>query len=156
MPVSWVGFRPSLGSLHRSTTGRRSKAYCFTLFKDLSVDCQYANPLGRVLILPQLAFSLEAKIKRFFDNTPLPSLEEALKKHECAWMLKNISSLVSAPLPGLTNGLLTVAQGSHIKPENKTVERQGDRVVESVIPIKAAVFKQAGLMADRIGCIVMV
>ncbi|RYP41837.1 hypothetical protein DL767_000738 [Monosporascus sp. MG133] len=103
---------------------------------------------GRVLILPQPSFSLEAKVTQLFQNTPKKILNEALDEDKRNNLLKNMKKLsyLSSPLTGLTNGLVTQAQGSHIKPENKTVGPKG----ESSSVIGAAVFADAGLTKHNI------
>lgn len=106
---------------------------------------------GRVLILPQPSFSLQAKVAQLFQDTPPAVLDPILSPEERENLLDNIGMLsyLSSPLSGLTNGLLTLSQGSHIKPENKTFGAEG----ESLAVIDAAVFDDAGLEKDRIGLI---
>lgn len=103
---------------------------------------------GRVLILPQPSFSLGAKITQLFDNTPPAILDQYLSKQDRDSLLKNVSKLsyLSSPLSGLANALTTLAEGSHIKPENKTVSDEG----ESSSAILAAVNEAAGLTASNI------
>ncbi|KAK6948488.1 hypothetical protein Daesc_010255 [Daldinia eschscholtzii] len=98
---------------------------------------------GRVLILPQPSFSLGAKIAQLFDNTPPDILDQYLSKEERENLRANVSKLsyLSLPLSGFTNGVVTLAEGSHIKPENKIVEAG----VESSTAIAAAVNEAAGL-----------
>lgn len=104
---------------------------------------------GRVLILPQPSFSLEAKIRQLFSNTPPDILEEHLPEPERTNLLSKIKTLsyLSSPLSGFGTGLITHAQGSHIKPENKTIGPEGE--LSSVIA--AATADQAGLLKERIG-----
>lgn len=74
---------------------------------------------GRVLILPQPNFSLVEKLTQLFKTTPsdiltnlnmdVPEQKELLSK---LWELP----FLSAPLSGLTDHLLTMVQGTHIKP----------------------------------------
>lgn len=103
---------------------------------------------GRVLVLPQPSFSLEAKVTQLFQNTPEQILDDVLDKAQRDNLLNNIRKLsyLSSPLTGLTNGLVTRAQGSHIKPQNKTVGPEG----ESSSVIGEAVFYDAGLTEDNI------
>ncbi|KAI1747086.1 hypothetical protein F4782DRAFT_535798 [Xylaria castorea] len=117
--------------------------------KDKGFDTRVLS--GRVLILPQPSFSLGAKITQLFDNTPPDILDEYLTEDERANLRENISKLsyLSSPLSGFTSGMVTMAEGSHIKPENKIV-RDG---VESSSAIKAAENDAAGFTASSIGLI---
>lgn len=103
---------------------------------------------GRVLILPQPSFSLAAKVRQLFQDTPPKILDQYLTPHRRQELLDGISQLsyLSAPLTGLTSGLLTLAQGTHIKPENKVVTPNGDQITA----IKAAEFDDAGLTKENI------
>lgn len=106
---------------------------------------------GRVLILPQPSFSLQAKVMQLFQNTPPAILDQYLPESDREDLLNNIKKLsyLSSTLSGLNNGLITQAQGSHIKPENKTVGPQG----EESSAIAAAAFAAAGLTVDNINLI---
>ncbi|KAI3333392.1 hypothetical protein F4824DRAFT_250087 [Ustulina deusta] len=114
--------------------------------KDKGLDTRVLS--GRVLILPQPSFSLRAKITQLFDNTPPDILDGCLKQPERDNLLKNISQLsyLSSPLSGFTGGLVTMAEGSHIKPENKIVISGA----ESSSAIMAAVNEPAGFTASNI------
>lgn len=98
---------------------------------------------GRALILPQPSFSLAAKVKQLFDNTPPDILKKYLSKEDRDNLVQNLGKLsyLSSPLSGLFNGLATQAEGSHVKPENKVVGPAGE-VSEAMI---AAVIESAGL-----------
>ncbi|KAI0890543.1 uncharacterized protein GGS22DRAFT_151190, partial [Annulohypoxylon maeteangense] len=106
---------------------------------------------GRVLILPQPSFSLEAKVTQLFDNTPADILKEYIDEDEQANLRNNIKKLsyLSSPLSGFYDALVTQAQGSHIKPENKVVGPDGE--FSSVIG--SAVINDAGLTETNIGMI---
>lgn len=99
---------------------------------------------GRTLILPQPSFSLAAKVTQLFADTPPTILEEYLKAEKRKELSDGIHKLsyLSCPLSGLTEGLLTLSQGTHIKPENKDVGNDG---VEFMEAIAAAEFRDAGL-----------
>ncbi|KAI1819365.1 hypothetical protein F4861DRAFT_146670 [Xylaria intraflava] len=114
--------------------------------KETGLDTRVLS--GRVLILPQPSFSLGAKITQLFDNTPPDILDKYLSKEERDNLLKNVSKLsyLSSPLSGLANALATLAEGSHIKPENKIVDEKGERSSA----IGAAVNDPAGLTATNI------
>ncbi|KAI0536512.1 hypothetical protein GGR58DRAFT_528188 [Xylaria digitata] len=103
---------------------------------------------GRVLILPQPSFSLGAKITQLFDNTPPDILDGYLQESERDNLRENISQLsyLSSPLSGFTSGMVTMAEGSHIKPENKIVSSG----IESSSAIAAAVNEPAGFTASNI------
>jgi hypothetical protein len=113
---------------------------------------------GRVLILPQPSFSLQAKVAQLFSSTPKvifypdekdpekQRIEEAAKRK---WILENLDQLsyLSAPLSGMTEGILTLSQGSHVKPLNKSVNQNGNQALDT---IKAALFDDAGFTADTL------
>lgn len=92
---------------------------------------------GRVLILPQPSFSLRSQIRQVFEQTPKDELERALKvppnsnidctKEICNDILKNLDKLtfLTSPLAGFHDHLLTMAQGTHIKP---TVRQSGGKL----------------------------
>lgn len=103
---------------------------------------------GRVLILPQPSFSLAAKVNQLFSDTPPETLDRYLTREERDALLDGIHKLsyLSSPLSGLTEGLLTLGQGTHIKPENKVVTPDG----EQITAIKAAQFDAAGLTKENI------
>lgn len=74
---------------------------------------------GRVLILPQASFSLQAQIKQLIDQTPREELERALGKDiDPKTLLADLNKLkfLSSPLAGFHDNLSTVSQGTHIKP----------------------------------------
>jgi hypothetical protein len=106
---------------------------------------------GRALILPQPSFSLSTKVKQLFRDTPAKILEPYLNAQKRQELLDGIEKLsyLSSPLSGLTEGLLTLAQGSHIKPENKFVGPNG----EQSEAIAAAVFDDAGFTEQNIDLI---
>ncbi|KYK58972.1 hypothetical protein DCS_00099 [Drechmeria coniospora] len=103
---------------------------------------------GRVLILPQPSFSLGAKITQLFQDTPPSILDKYLSEEDRRNLESNVSKLsfLSSPLSGFAAGLVTQAQGSHIKPENKIVGPDG----ESSSAIPAAVNDNAGLTKEKI------
>ncbi|KAF3138905.1 hypothetical protein TWF569_008602 [Orbilia oligospora] len=87
-------------------------------FKNIKLEDRDDRSLsGRVLILPQPSFSLEAKVKQFFDDTPalpdcgLDSGDEAFIKSKLRQL-----GFISAPLAGFTSHLITIEQGNHVKP----------------------------------------
>jgi hypothetical protein len=107
---------------------------------------------GRALILPQPIFSLEAKVKQLFSNTPAPILDKELDPGKRDKLLKGMRQLsyLSTPLSGMVEGLLTLSQGSHIKPESKTILPNGDAILD---PIEAALFSDAGFNQENVSLI---
>ncbi|KAJ4314164.1 hypothetical protein N0V84_009048 [Fusarium piperis] len=81
---------------------------------------------GRVLMLPQPTTSLKHKIMQLFDDTPAPILED-LKLKDCTSMLAQVDrlNLLSAPLAGFTNHLITRQGGTHVKPTYRRPNRDG-------------------------------
>ena len=102
---------------------------------------------GRVLILPQPNFSLQAKIDQLFADTPTKKLDDLgltlTERCDLQSALDNLAFL-SAPLAGLTSHLNTVIQGSHVKPNLRNAY-SGD-----IIPIKEAQRDRAGFTRPRI------
>ncbi|KAK6347972.1 hypothetical protein TWF718_005792 [Orbilia javanica] len=104
---------------------------------------------GRSLVLPQASFSLEAKLTQLFQDTPSEILDPIITPEERARVLNNLGALayLSYPLTGLTDGLLTLSQGSHIKPEILRVGSNGQTQVDVV---EAAVFDKAGFSENNL------
>ncbi|KAK2007340.1 hypothetical protein LZ32DRAFT_593960 [Colletotrichum eremochloae] len=73
---------------------------------------------GRVLLLPQPSFSIEAKILQLFNDTPCEDLERLVPCKERKGFLDSLRKFdfLSAPLSGFTSHMLTVEQGNHVKP----------------------------------------
>ncbi|KAK6860468.1 hypothetical protein PG995_004104 [Apiospora arundinis] len=107
---------------------------------------------GRVLILPQPSFSLEAKVIQLFDNTPKDILEKYLSEEQQTNLRNNIKKLayLSSPLSGFVDALITQAQGSHIKPENKDIGPDGKL---ALTVIERATNDDAGLTNENLGLI---
>ncbi|PLN77507.1 hypothetical protein BDW42DRAFT_202579 [Aspergillus taichungensis] len=103
---------------------------------------------GRALILPQPSFSLDAKVRQLFADTPETILNGYITPEKRSELREGIRKLpyLSAPLSGLTDGLLTLSQGTHIKPLNKEVGPQG----ETLTVISSARFSDAGLTGDNL------
>lgn len=104
---------------------------------------------GRVLILPQPSFSLAAKVNQLFSDTPPQLLRPYLGDEDRQWLLDNLAKLsyLSCPLSGLTEGLLTLSAGAHVKPENKFITATGS---ENTTALEAARFDSAGLTKDNL------
>lgn len=110
---------------------------------DAAVEQDVRILSGRVLVLPQPSFSLASKVKQLFQDTPPAILDKYLSQQDRQDLLDNVSRLsyLSCPLAGLTEGLLTLSQGTHIKPENKESVAGQPSTVSAV---KAAEFPSAG------------
>lgn len=85
---------------------------------------------GRVLVLPQPVFSLEATVLQVLNIDPSDPNLTTQQKQTVSDIRK--FKFISAPLSGLTSHLLTRCEGAHVKPN---VRAQG----EKVIPLGAAV-----------------
>lgn len=120
--------------------------------KDTSKDKTEGRRLlsGRTLLLPQPGFSLEAKIQSLFASLPAPpangtgeSSEEDIRQA----MVKQLRQLplVSSPLTGFTDHLITRLHGTHVKPNNKTAAG-----VITAIPAAVAAARRAGFDADDV------
>ncbi|KAJ9633785.1 hypothetical protein H2199_009232 [Coniosporium tulheliwenetii] len=106
---------------------------------------------GRNLILPQAGYSLKNSIAQLFKNTNPADLDAAtgMSEDERKTLLKSIDDFqyLSFPLTGLTEHLLTLCRGTHVKPTS----RQPGRKPTSVA---AAVREEAGFTSavlDRMG-----
>lgn len=102
---------------------------------------------GRILILPQPTYSLRTNIHQVFQNTDNDTLkavgfDDITKRRE---LERNVDLLpfVSAPLSGFNDHLLTLVQGTHIKPSLR-----GPGGVPTAI--QEACAKDAGFSADVI------
>ena len=74
---------------------------------------------GRMLILPQPSFALGAVVGSVVAGTPLAELPSALQtKDQQTQFIQNVQSLkfISGELTGLTDALVTMAAGQHVKP----------------------------------------
>jgi len=91
---------------------------------------------GRILLLPQPSFSLKGQLEQLFSSTPASILNPILSENERQKLLQNVANLpfASAPFDGFTNHLITLAQGSHLKP-NIRVPATGGTTLQ---PLKAA------------------
>lgn len=105
---------------------------------------------GRSLILPQPNFSLKAQLNLLFSSVPKDRLDALLPEADRAYLYDHLDQLayLSAPLEGLTNHLLTVFNGSHVKP---LVRIPGRKPIVLTQAAKAAA--DIGLMANRLAMI---
>ncbi|KAF3908355.1 hypothetical protein AA313_de0208908 [Arthrobotrys entomopaga] len=106
-------------------------------------DRDYRRLSGRVLILPQPSFSLEAKIRQFFDDTPaLPDGNDLLPGDE-QFIKNKLRQLgfISGPLAGFSSHLVTLEQGNHVKPILKKPDTGDLTVVPEAIRPKAGLYE---------------
>ena len=98
-----------------------------------------------MLVLPQPSFSLAAKIDQLFSDTPPGMLQDYLDEDQQAELKANVRKLsyLSCPLSGLTEGLVTLSQGTHIKPDTR---EDGARTA-------IREWRAAGLTSENIGLI---
>jgi hypothetical protein len=77
---------------------------------------------GRILLLPQPNFSLQAAIADLFNTTPSAIMNKYLPNPDDQNKVKNEAyklPLMSGPMDGFTAGLLIVSKGTHIKPNTR-------------------------------------
>ncbi|KAG8527297.1 uncharacterized protein KY384_008041 [Bacidia gigantensis] len=81
-----------------------------------SVQSDYRVLHGRIPVLPQASYALEASLKQVFAK--LRPDQQSLTATEQAALLKSARALdfVSAPMEGLTDQLITRKQGIHVTP----------------------------------------
>lgn len=105
---------------------------------------------GRVLILPQPSFSLAAKIDQVFATTPPAILDPIISPAERQKLKQNLYKLpfLSAPLAGLTDHLLTLVQGTHIKP---MLRKPGEK--PTPMPEAVTVAEDIGFDTDMMGLV---
>lgn len=96
---------------------------------------------GRILVLPQPSFALQAVVAQVLASAPDselpdslkdPDKDEETKKKDAFVAAAGKLKFVSGQLTGLTDALLTLATGSHVKPNLREAG-------ELIVPIKAAV-----------------
>lgn len=101
------------------------------LHSDPTSQSDTRNISGRILVLPQPTFNLEATVKQVLAGT---NPDMTLDPKQVSDVLQHVRDMqfISAPLSGLTNHLLTRSEGAHVKPN---VREQG----QTVIPLQAAI-----------------
>ncbi|EGX49227.1 hypothetical protein AOL_s00078g611 [Orbilia oligospora ATCC 24927] len=109
-------------------------------------DRDYRRLSGRVLVLPQPSFSLEAKIRQFFDDTPALPPGTGLLAGDEEFIKSKLRQLgfISGPLAGFSSHLVTLEQGNHVKPILKKPDT-GDLIV-----VPEALREKAGLDGGRL------
>jgi hypothetical protein len=84
---------------------------------------------GRVLVLPQTSFALQAQVDSVLDQMPAKDLEEAFRDIEITpdQLRQEVSKLafLSSSMSGFHDHLLTMSQGTHIKP---TIKQPGGKL----------------------------
>ncbi|MCJ1399330.1 hypothetical protein MMC11_002532 [Xylographa trunciseda] len=103
-------------SEYQSLCGRTQYGLKQDVTKGYTADVRIVS--GRSLILPQPSFTLKAHIDRIKSTIPEDELEKYLPKLRRDLLDENLTkfAFLSAPLQGLTDHLLTLANGSHVKP----------------------------------------
>jgi hypothetical protein len=101
---------------------------------------------GRVIVLPQPRFSLQSVVLQVIESKS-PNLPKDFDLDDLKNHLQQIK-MVSAPLSGLTNHLLTRCEGAHVKPN---VRSQGEKLVTLAIAAKDA--DKTGLDAATLGLV---
>lgn len=89
---------------------------------------------GRIMILPQPTFSLEAIVAQVLDIAGIdvpPDLEDPTERDKFLRDIRNLN-LMSGELQGITSHLLTTMEGSHVAPNMSLPGR------EQVVALKAA------------------
>ncbi|OJJ32516.1 hypothetical protein ASPWEDRAFT_44668 [Aspergillus wentii DTO 134E9] len=108
-----------------------------------------SRPLsGRILLLPQPNFSLQAAIDQLFSSVDPDTLKKYIKDEDDRKEIqKNTWKLpfLSAPLSGFNDHLRTVVQGTHIKPLVR-YPRNAGYGVEGLHPISEAA---TGIFKDK-------
>ncbi|KAH0538453.1 hypothetical protein FGG08_004951 [Glutinoglossum americanum] len=102
---------------------------------------------GRILILPQPIFDLQAQITRLFSTTPEDLLNSALPPEKQKELLADLHTLhfLSSPLDGFTDHLLTVSHGSHIKP-NARMRKQALQPIPDAVKASS----EGGMKEDQL------
>ncbi|KAF7590764.1 hypothetical protein BBP40_002379 [Aspergillus hancockii] len=91
---------------------------------------------GRILLLPQPTFSLQAAIDQLFASVNPDILDKILPTPERRKEVKENTyklPFLSAPLDGFTDHLLTVVQGTHIKPNARYPDKGLQPIADAVV-----------------------
>ncbi|KAK6509003.1 hypothetical protein TWF481_003769 [Arthrobotrys musiformis] len=109
------------------------------LHKEQGILSDQRTVSGRMFILPQPSFSLSAKIDHLFNSLPPEKLESLIPKPKRDFLKANLSklALLSSPLSGFIDHLLTRVQGSHVKPNIRLPDANG-----TIMPLADAVNNQ--------------
>lgn len=103
-------------------------------------DCRHVS--GRVLILPQPSFALAAVVQQVLSTATPDQLPDTLKdpddpKHDLELKMKFVYDcaqlkFISGQLSGITDALVTMADGQHVKPNLREMGKAN-------VPMKAAI-----------------
>ncbi|KAM7190135.1 hypothetical protein V8F20_009865, partial [Naviculisporaceae sp. PSN 640] len=115
-----------------ASSGLERTRYGIDTERDLSTIKDSRTVSGRILILPQPSFALNALIEQLFSTVSEDELNSVISEKERKNLSKNVLRLpfLSAPLSGLTDHLLTLAHGTHIKP---SVRAKGDEAPQAIL-----------------------
>lgn len=134
--------------------GHEDKLWRFGIAPDVNLGQYKADDSrtlsGRVLLLPQPSFSLQAAIDQLFSSIDPETLKKKLPDEKQRERIKNDSyklPFLSSPLAGFTDHLLTLAQGTHIKPLARFPGKEGLNPIQDA---KTGPFQDKDLkMIDR-------
>lgn len=79
---------------------------------------------GRMLVLPQPSFALDAVLAQVLDGTPVNQLPQSLQDQQARDDLRHRAKslkFISGELEGLTDALLTMSKGQHVQPNLGTL-----------------------------------
>ncbi|KAF8511749.1 hypothetical protein JB92DRAFT_3117693 [Gautieria morchelliformis] len=90
---------------------------------------------GRVLLLPQPSFSLSAQVTQLFDSLPETELDGYLTKEERERLKEDLQNFpyMSSPMSGFTEHLLTLLEGTHVKPNQRVPGSDTSAPIEQAI-----------------------
>lgn len=130
--VPWAEW--SLKKTVSASSGLEHDRYAINPNADLVNIKDRRRVSGRILMLPQPSFALEALIQQLFNTVPANELNEVLSLEKRTELKDNVRRLpfLSAPLSGLTDHLLTLAQGTHIKPNVRVAGQKTQVIMEAV------------------------
>ena len=104
------------------------------LFDDPNITKDQRTVGGRIMIMPQPVFSLEAIVAQVLDIAGVdfpPELEDLAERQKFLTEIRNLK-FMSGELQGITSHLLTTMEGSHVAPNMSIPGR------EQVVALRAA------------------
>lgn len=124
----------SLNKKVSTSSGLEHNRYAIDTDADLLNIKDRRRVSGRILMLPQPSFALDALIQQLFSTVPKEELDQVLNPEEQTNLRDNVRRLpfLSAPLSGLADHLLTLSQGTHIKPNVRVAGQKSQVIMEAV------------------------
>jgi hypothetical protein len=126
-----------------STNASKDKKFSYTVKQDDGPlwdqpHDDHRTVSGRMLLLPQPVFSLHGQVERLFSTVPEEELSPIIPIEEREQLLRDIRRLpfISAPLGGFTDHLVTVVDGSHVKPTVRYPGKQPSPLTEAYVDSK--------------------